>query len=225
MLIDPQRHGRVCVVGLQDAFPICRIVLPQPANPPGGVVPARNGVAVGGGYQCITLTQKAAQAGVDEGGLPPRGLAALGGFYRLVDQGEGLIGRGLRVPRQRQRRAQQRVCRRGRLAGDELAAQCIGPTQVAQHLEQQRLHTGAQTRFHALDHRRTRLPSANALQRLAHQHQLLPQGHAGARRRCRRWRTGRCGGRARSGGLGTLRRRSGGVSGRAWGRGVHQGIQ
>ncbi len=94
--VDPQRHGRLLVVGGQHALPFARVVAPQALDPPARMVPLRDRLVLGGRHQLVALAQEAAQAGVDEAGLRPRDRVALGGLHRLVDQREGLVGRATR---------------------------------------------------------------------------------------------------------------------------------
>ena len=178
------------VVGPQDLLPVLGVILAQPLDPPRRVVEAGHRVVVGGGHQGVALPQKAAQAAVDERRLGPRGGVVLGGFHGLVDQGEGFVRRLVRVPAQRQGRAQQGISSRGWRAGGQLAAQGIGAAQLPQHLEQQGLHPGAQTPIHRRKGRRARLAAADGLQGSRHSGQLLPQRYR-ARRCSARWRAGR----------------------------------
>ena len=174
MQIHAQRHGGVLLVGRDDGLPLRGPVLAQPLQPPGRVVAAGHRVGLDGGQQCLTLTQKAAQTGVDEARLACHG-ATLGRFHRLVHQGEGRIGRAGFVPGQGQGRAQQRIERRGRGARGQLLAQRLRPPQLAQHLKQQRLHARAQAGRHGGQGCAAGVPSAHGLQGLGGGAQLLPQ--------------------------------------------------
>jgi len=162
-----------------------RMVLAQPLDPPRRVVEAGHRVVVGGGHQGVALPQKAAQAAVDERRLGPRGGVVLGSLHGLVDQGEGFVGRLVRVPAQRQGRAQQRIGSGWRRAGGQLPTQGVGAAQLPQHLEQQGLDPGAQSRIDRREGRRARLAAANGLQGPRNSGQLLPQRHRARRRGAR----------------------------------------
>gem|GEM_PF-5898279 len=165
--MHPQRHRRVGVVGFQNLLPLRGVFALQALDPPARVVPAGLGVRVGQRHQRIPLAQKTAQTGIDETGLPCSG-TALGRFHRLVDQREGRIRCLGFIPRQRQCRAQQGIHLGGRGLGRQLGAQGLGPAQIAQHLEQQRLDTRAQRGRHGLQQAGARLSGADGLQGLRH---------------------------------------------------------
>ena len=186
LFIDPQHHGCVGIVGLQDLLPVLGVVLAQALHPPGRMVPARHGVVVGGRHQGVALAQKAAQAAVDERGLRARGRVVLGRLHRLVHQGKGFVGRGLWVPAQRQRAAQQGIGGGCGGAGGQLSAQGLGTPGLAQDLEQQGLHAGAQSSIHRRQRCCARLPATDCLQGACHCREQPPQGHRSAPRR-RRW--------------------------------------
>ena len=96
-------------------------------------------------------------------------------LHRLIDQGECLVG-GLRlVPAQGERGAQQRVGLGWRGAFGEMAAQGLGAAESAQHLEPQRLDTGAQGRLDGLEGDRTRHATADGGQRTCGQLELAPE--------------------------------------------------
>ncbi len=149
----------------------------QALDPPARMVPARDRIAVSGRQQRFALAQEAAQAGVDEVGLGAGGGIALGGFHRLVDQGERLVVAVLRIPGQRQRGAQQRVGRRRRRP---LGQQCLGPAQIAQCLEGQRLRRRPQGRVQPGQRRRGRFALANGGQNAGGSLQLPPEGNGSA---------------------------------------------
>ena len=184
MLIYSQCHGCMPVVGLQNLLPVLRMVLAQAVNPPPRMVPAGQRIAVRLRHQRITLSQKATQAGIDERCLRLGSGVALGGFDCLVNQGEGIVRGGIRIPAKRQRRAQQGIYGRARRAGGELAAQHFGTPHLPQHMEQQRLHTWAQGRLHGGQGGCARLAAANGCQGARHTGQLLPQ----CKGLCSRWR-------------------------------------
>ncbi|MPM99607.1 hypothetical protein SDC9_146799 [bioreactor metagenome] len=177
LCIHAQRHGRLGIVGRQNGLPIPGMVFPEPGNPPGRVIPDGHWIAVGRAHQGIALAQKAAQAGIDETGLRAC-RAILGGFHGLVDQGEGRI-RGLRlIPGQSQRRAQQGTDLGCRCARRQLLLQRLGTSQIAQHLEQQGLHSRTQALRHLCQHSLAGLATQDAVQGLGHCIQLLPQGRS-----------------------------------------------
>ena len=192
LCIDPQHHRRLGVVGAQDVLPLPGMVVLQVVDPPARVVPQGQGLLGGRGDQRFLFPQKAAQAGVDEARLRPHRRAALGGLDRLVDQGEGLVGRILGPPDQRQGGAQQRVGQRRRGAAGQLAAQRLGLAQPAQHMGNQCPCAGPQRRRHRLQRHRRRLAAAHRRQRLGGGLQLLPQGDAVARAGIPVVATGRC---------------------------------
>jgi hypothetical protein len=107
------------------------------------MVPARDRVALDRGEQRLALAQEAAQAGVDEGLLRTRVLAAFGGFDRLVDQREGLVEGALLLRGQREGGAQQRVGRRRWRLLRELPAQGVGAGELPQHVVGERLRARA----------------------------------------------------------------------------------
>jgi len=177
--VHAQIHRRRLLRRRQNRLPVPRVIALQALDPPARVVPARHRVLQGRGHQRRAFAQKAAQAGVDEGGLHTQCRLPARGFDRLVDQGERLVQRaGLRL-RKRQRGAQQRIDGRRRCAPGQRAAQHLGRAQPAQGMERQRLHAGAQRRLHLLELGRQRAPFTHALHGLRHQLQLAPQRRRG----------------------------------------------
>ena len=74
--------------------------------------------------------------------------AALGGFHGLIDQREDFVGRLRVAPAQREGGAQQCIGVRRWGAPRQQVPQALGAAQVAQRLERQRLHAGAQGGLH-----------------------------------------------------------------------------
>jgi hypothetical protein len=184
--IDAQRHRRLQVAGLQHALPIARVVASQPLDPPARMVPLCDRFMLGRGDQFVALAQKTAQAGVDEARLRTRRGIALGGLDRLVDQRERLVGGRRVVPAKRERGAKQRV-RLGRWrAFGEMAAQRLGTSEPAQHLEAEGLHAGAQRRLHGFEGDGTGNAAAYGSQRGRGQLQLTPKWRLLGRRNGRR---------------------------------------
>ena len=173
--IHPQRHGSLGEIGLQDGLPLSGIVLFQPRNPPGRVVPPSQRVGICRRDQVHLFTQKTSQAGVDEVCLGLGCLVSLSGLNGLVHQGEGLVGCIRITPRQRQGRAQQRIrCGRWR-ATSQVLAQRLRPPERTKHLKRQRLYTGAQGRRHFVERGGRRLACAHCEQNCGRGLKLLPQ--------------------------------------------------
>ena len=164
LLVNPQHHRCLAVVGLQDRLPVCRMVFPQPAYPPERVIPESLFILPRCFEQAFLFAQKAAQAGIDEGGLRPRGTAGFGRLDCLVDQGERLIRCVARLARQRQRGAQQGIDGGRRLARGQLLAHGFSQSQVAQHLKKQGLDAGALGGGHPLHHGAARAARTDVLQ-------------------------------------------------------------
>ena len=89
--VDAQGKRCSLRIGLHNRLPLARVVLPQALQPPSWVVPLRHRLLQSRADQRLTLTQKAAQAGVDKAGLGARSTVALGSFYGLVHQRMGLV--------------------------------------------------------------------------------------------------------------------------------------
>ena len=148
--IDPQRHGRMAVVRLQDVFPLVGMVFAQTRDPPVGMVPARLRLLVRALHQFLALAQETAQTAIDEIDLGVHAAAALGRLGCLVYQRECVVGRVDVLPAQCQRDAEQRVHRRRRVARRQQAAQGFGARQVAPDLKHQGLYARAQFTRHGL---------------------------------------------------------------------------
>jgi hypothetical protein len=178
--IDPQRHRRLGVVGCKNRLPVQGMIRLQPLDPPCRVVPACHWVGIRCSHQPLTLPKKSAQAGVDEAGAGAQGGVALGGLDSLIDQGEGLIGRLLRIGSQSQRGAQQRIDSRRWRSARQFPAQRLGATLDAHHMKGQRLHPGAKRPIDAVQHLRQRTAVAHIEQHLRCALELAPQGNGWA---------------------------------------------
>ena len=103
------------------------------------------------------------------------GRRSLERLYRLVNQGELVIQRLLRIPDQGQRQAQHGIGAGRGPALHQAVAQCARSSHVAPSMKCQGLHPGAKGGGDGLHRRSAGLPQLHALEKFGRSLQLLPE--------------------------------------------------